>query len=161
MLTEAGSVASRAGLVVSLGGLGFAIWHILRLRGETRAAREAAEEARRAVRRDLTVTELTRLSERIQRLTEIHRSGDPVRSLERYSEIRESFLEIRRQHTDLSDKYRGKVLAASVKIEYMVRIVESLEGEIPAELRTELNSTLSDFQVQLLPALEDQLSGQT
>ena len=161
MLTEAGSVASLVGVIVSLSGLGFAILQIWKLRGETRAAKEAAEAARQAIRRNLTITEITRLSERIQGLAELHRIGDRVRSLERYPEIRESFLEIRRQHTGLSEQHRESMMSAMYQIADMERRVESLEGAIPPELSVEFNSTLSTFQLTLLPELEDQLSGQT
>ena len=161
MLTEAGSVASLVGVIVSLSGLGFAILQIWKLRGETRAAKEAAEAARQAIRRNLTITEITRLSERIQGLAELHRFGDRVRSLERYPEIRESFLAIRRQHTGLSEQHRESMMSAMYQIADMERRVESLEGAIPPELSVEFNSTLSTFQLTLLPELEDQLSGQT
>ena len=101
MLTEAGSVASRAGLVVSLGGLGFAIWHILRLRGETRAAREAAEEARRAMSRETARMTLTRVNERIEGLKELHRNGEWYRALDRYPEIRRMLIDIRIRHPEM------------------------------------------------------------
>jgi hypothetical protein len=58
MLGDAGSIASIVGVVVSLVGLGFAIWQLARLRGETRAAREAAEETRQSVRRDLAMSDI-------------------------------------------------------------------------------------------------------
>jgi negative regulator of replication initiation len=87
MLTEAGSVASRAGLVVSLGGLGFAIWHILRLRGETKAARKAEEKARLAMSRETARMTLTRVNERIEGLKELHRNGEWYRALDRYPEL--------------------------------------------------------------------------
>ena len=70
MLAEIGSLASIAGLLVALLGLGFALLQLSRLRGETRAARQAAEETRRLLRRDLAGTDLTRLAERIQGLME-------------------------------------------------------------------------------------------
>jgi hypothetical protein len=46
---------------------------LARLRGETRAAREAAEETRQSVRRDLAMSDISRMGERIQALKGIHR----------------------------------------------------------------------------------------
>ena len=66
MLGTVGSIASLAGAAISLLGLGFAILQLRRLRGETRAARDAAEAAERAVRRDLTISDLASLRENIQ-----------------------------------------------------------------------------------------------
>jgi hypothetical protein len=80
MLGDAGSVASLVGVMVSVGGLGFAIWQLTRLRGETRAAREASEATRRALGRELASTELARLHGRLQSLKEMHRSGDRLRA---------------------------------------------------------------------------------
>lgn len=75
MLGAVGSIASLAGLAVSLLGLGFAILQLQKLRGETRAAKEASESAERAVRRDQTISELAGLREKIQELKDAHRWG--------------------------------------------------------------------------------------
>ena len=76
MLGTVGSIASLAGAVISLLGLGFAILQLRKLRGETRAAKEASESAERAVRRDLTLSELASLREKIEGLKDAHRRGD-------------------------------------------------------------------------------------
>jgi hypothetical protein len=81
MLGDAGNIASIVGLLVSLVGLGIAIWQLARLRGETRAAREAAEETRRAVARDLAISDISRINERVQALIEMHRRGEWNRAL--------------------------------------------------------------------------------
>ena len=105
MLGEAGSIASVVGLLVSLLGLGFALLQLSRLRGEARAAREAAEETRQLLLRDSAGTDLTRIGERIQGLIEIHRSGDRARALDRYPEIYRLLIEIRRNHPNLDEEY--------------------------------------------------------
>ena len=80
MLDNAGSIASRAGLAVSLVGLTIAIWQIMKLRGETRAANEASAETRRALQRDIAGINLTRVNERIDGLIdglkELHRRNE-------------------------------------------------------------------------------------
>ena len=157
MLGDTGSVASLVGVVVSLSGLGFAIWQLTRLRGETRAAREAAEATRRAVGRELAGTELTRLGERIQGLKNLHREGNRDRCLGAYPEVRELLLDIRRRHPDLSDEERANTLRATAQISEMETALESLEGQVPAEMANNFNELLTDFQTTLLPHLEDQL----
>ena len=160
MLGDAGSVASLAGVVVSLVGLGFALWQLRKLRGETRAAREAAEAARRAIGRELASTELTRLGERIGALKELHRGGDRGRCLTNYPEIRGLFLEIRRRHPGLSERERANVLRAAVQISEMEAAVETLEGQITPDMIGDFNAKLTSFQTGLLPHLEDQLQWQ-
>jgi hypothetical protein len=158
MLSDAGSIASLVGVVISLGGLGFAIWQLLRLRGEARAAREAAAATERALRRRLASTELTRLGERIQSLIEAHRRGDRTAALAGYSEILELFLEIRRSHPALSEEHRVTIQRAITDIAEMERSVEKLGGDIPQELASSFNHTLRELQLSVIPQLEDQLN---
>jgi len=160
MLGDAGSIASLVGVTVSLGGLGFAILQLKKLRGETRAAREASEATRRAVGRELASTELTRLRERIDALKELHRGRVRERCLASYPEIRDLFLEIRRRHPGLSDRERANVLRATVQISEMETALETLEGEMTPEMVVDFNAKLTVFQTGLLPRLEDQLQEQ-
>ena len=158
MLGEAGSIASLVGLPLSILALAFAIYQLTRLRGETRAAREAAEEAQRLLRRDLTNTDLARLSERIQGLIELHRAGNRARALDRYPEIRELFIDIRRRHPQLSEEHRSQIFGAVETLADMQRQIEALLGQvIPPEIWTEFNAELLKLQSVLPPELEDQL----
>ena len=84
-------------MAVSFGGLAFAILQLIKLRGATQAAREAAEATRLAVGKELATTELTRLDEQIENLRERHRNRDRDLCLTSYPEIRASLLEIRRR----------------------------------------------------------------
>lgn len=157
MLGEAGSIASIVGVAISLLGLGFAILQIIKLRGETRAAREAAEATRRAIGRELATTELTRLGGRIDALKELHRNRDRERSLAVYPEIRGLLLEIRRRHPGLSDPERANVIIAIGQIAEMERAIDVLQDEMTAETVGEFNSKLTGLQTELLIRLEDQL----
>ena len=157
MLGEVGSVASIVGLLVALLGLGFALLQLSRLRGETRAARDAAEETRRLLRRDLAGTDLTRLNERIQGLVEMHRSGDRGRALDRYPEVRRLFLEIRRNHPNLSHEHRLQIQSAVNALTNMQNQVEALTDAVPHEMTVDFNRILSHYQTTLLVELEDQL----
>ena len=157
MLGDVGSIASLIGVAVSLLGLSFAIVQLLKLRGETRAAREASEATRRAIGRELASTELTRLGERIEAQKELHRSGDRPRILAGYPEIRNLFLEIRRRHPSQSGVDKRNILRAIAQIGDIETIVETLEGEIAPGIIADLNGILTGFQTELLPRLEDQL----
>lgn len=158
MLGDAGSIASLVGVVVSIGGLGFAIWQLTRLRGETRAAQQAAAATERALRRQLTITELTRLGERIQSLIEVHRTGDRTGALAGYSEILELFLQIRRSHPGLSEGHRVMIQRAITELAEMERSVEGLDGDIPQQLSSSFNHTLREVHLSVIPRLEDQLN---
>lgn len=157
MLGDAGSVASLAGVVVFLIGLGFALWQLRKLRGETRAALEASEATRRAMGREIASAELTRLGERIEGLKTLHRRGNRDQCLAAYPEIRELFLEIRRRHPGLSGLERETILRAIGRISDMETTVEALHGDIPSEIIGEFNLGLTGIQTTLLPQLEDQL----
>ena len=157
MLGDAGSIASLVGVVVSLGGLGFALWQLSRLRGETRAARESAEATRRAGGRDLALTDVTRLNERLQALKQIHRDGNKQRALDRYPEIIELFVDVRRRQPGLSQEARVRIQRAINDISAMERDIEPVQGNITPELAGRCNRTLTDLQSTLLPELEDRL----
>ena len=157
MFADIGSAASLAGLVVSLLGLGFAILQLRKLRGETRAAKEASESAERAIRRDLTMTELTRLSEKMEELKDIHRRGDRNRAFVYYGDITSSLSEIRLRHPNLTDSLREQIRGASSAIADMERIVEGLEGGLPWERASEFNVTLSGLLLNLIPELQDRI----
>ena len=157
MLGEVGSLASIVGLLVALGGLGIALWQLSRLRGETRAAREAAEETRRLLRRDLAGTDLTRLNERIQGLMEMHRNGDRGRALDRYPEIQRLLIAIRRQHPNLSPEHRHQLQEAVATLRNMQGALERLEGNLPQPLIADFNGILLLLQSELLVELEDLL----
>lgn len=154
MLGEAGSIASLAGLLVSLSGLGFALLQLSRLRGETRAA---SEETRRLLRRDSAGTDLTRIGERIQGLIEIHRSGDRARALDRYPEIQRLFLDIQRRHPNLTGEHRRRIQSAITQLWKMQGALEGQEGDILLTQVQQMNRILNGFQLTLLPELQDLL----
>ena len=158
MLSELGSIASIVGLPLSLLALAFALHQLRQLRGEAQAARKAAEEARRLLRRDLANTDLAKLGERILRLMEIHRSGDRNRALDHYPEIRELLTDVRRRHPNLSPEHRRQVLEAIELLAGKQLQVEALTGQtISPEIWTEFNADLLRIQSVLLPELEDEL----
>ena len=161
MLGEAGSIASIVGLPLSLLALLFALYQLARLRGEMRAARAAAEEARRLFQRDLAHTDMTRLRGHIRGLVELHRRRDRERSLDQYSEIRRMLREVRQRHPNLSDEQRRAILDVMAQLGEMQWELETLEGDMTAELVGRFNHCLGDLQMTLLVELEDRLENTT
>ena len=126
MLSDAGGIASLIGVFVSLFGLGFAILQILRLRGETRAARQATEETRRAFARETTSISLARVNERIEGLKDLHRRSEWNRALDRYPEISRMLIDIRVRHPEMSDEQRTTIQKVAVtQLNEMGKTVES------------------------------------
>ena len=157
MLSEAGSIASIVGLPLTFAALLFAIYHLSKLRGEARAARDAAEEAQWLIRRETTGTDLTRLSEHIQGLIDLLRTGDRERALERFPGIRNLFTDIRRHHPNLTPEHRTQIQESMDALRYMQNDLERLEGEIPTESRAKFIDILVGTQTTLLLELEDWL----
>jgi hypothetical protein len=86
-------VASILGAVVSVAGLTVAIWQIMKLRGETRAAREAAEGTQRALLRETVSRSLIRANERTSGLIQSLRDGNWERALFQDQDIRTMLIE--------------------------------------------------------------------
>ena len=137
------------GVAVSLLGLGFAIWQLLRLRGETRAAKEAAEETRVTVRRDLAISEASRLSERLQSLKDLHRKGDWSNALALYPEIRKGLIYIQNRYPGLSEDDSQTIQHGNDHLLEMERSAEVDGKNVSPVLVTEFNSWLSEIQIKL------------
>ncbi len=159
MFADIGNSASIAGVVVSLLGLGFAILQLRKLRGETRAAKEASESAERAIRRDLTITELAALREKIQELKDIHRRGDKQRAFVYYGDITSSLSDIGLRHPNLTGSLRERIRNASSAITDMESFADSLEGNLPLEKVSEFNVALSGLETGLIPELQVRMLG--
>lgn len=154
MLGTIGSIASLAGAVISLVGLGFAILQLRKLRGETRAAKEASESAERAVRRDQTISGLASLREKIEGLKDAHRRGDRRGAFIGYRDVKSGLVHIELRHPDLTDGLRGQIRDALSAITEMERYTDSIEGTLPPEQVSEFNQTLSILDTGLITELQ-------
>ena len=152
-LGTVGSIASLVGVVVSLLGLGFAILQLRKLRGETRAAKSAAQRAEQAVRRDLTVSELASLHEKVRELKDAHRRGDKNRAYGYYRDITTSLFDIEIRHPNLSDDLVEWMRSALSSIADMERFADNLEDGFPREKISEFNFILSGIEMRLIPEL--------
>ncbi len=157
MLGDAGSIASLVGVAVSLLGIGFAILQLIRLRGETRAAREAAEATRRTVSRDLAIADVSRLIERVQSLKEFHRQREWDRALYRYPDVLRGLIDIRSRYPALSESDLHGIQAGVTSLQDMEEIVETSGNSISQETSSLFNRNLSEIQLNLAE-LESRLS---
>ena len=158
-LETAASIASLAGVAISLLGLGFAILQLRKLRGETRAAKDAAESAERAIRRDLTLSELASLREKIEELKDAHRQGDKNRAFAYYRDITSSLSDIEIRHPSLTDSLRAQIRDASSAIADMERFADSVDGRLPREKVSEFNFALSEIETKLISELRIRMPG--
>ena len=156
MLGDAGSIASLAGLVVSLGGLAIAIWQIIKLRGETRAAAEASAETSRLFRREIAGLNLTRVNERIEALKELHRTSQWDRALDRHTEIRRTLIQVRVSHPGLSEEQRTILQSVIATLRRIENAVEREHTELQPERVGQFIRQLSDGQSSLAE-IESQL----
>lgn len=154
MLGTIGSIASLAGLVIALLGLGFAILQLRKLRGETRAAREASESAERAIRRDLTLSELASLRENIQELKDAHRRGDRDRAFTGYRDVKSGLTNIELRHPTLTDDLLERIWSALSAITEMERYTDGIEGALPLERVSEFNNILSNLETVLVTEIQ-------
>ena len=154
-----GSLASIAGSVISLLGLGFAILQLHKLRGETSAARDAAEAAERAIRRDSAMTDLALLYEKMQALKDVHRNGDKTSALFYYRDIMAGLLNVQRHHPNLTVDLQDRILAALADIGDMERTVGRFGGNFSPERAGEFNDNLLDIQSKLIPDLQNRIPG--
>ena len=157
MLNELGSIASIVGLPLTFAALLFAIYHLGKLRGETRAAREASEKTSRMLRRDLTISDIARLRGRIRHLIDFNRRKDKVLSLYCCQDVQELFLDIQRRHPNLNDESRQQIQRALGFLVDWQSELEGLNGDMPAETVSRLNSRLNGLQIDLLDMLENDL----
>ena len=81
-----------------------------------------------------------------------------MKALDRYPEIWDAFLQIRRLHPSISDEHRNRIQNAIEAITNMQRRLEDLDDEaIPPEVRSDYNIELLELQSKLLPDLEEEL----
>ena len=98
-----GSIFSVIGVVVSAGGLSWAIF-------EARGAKSAAIETRDSIGRHLVATDLARAIGLIQRLKFLHREGYWEAALEQYQTLRAIISDIIPSLSDMGIKYLVKSL---------------------------------------------------
>ena len=151
-----GGLVGTFGLAVSVIGFVVAIYQIRRSRDAASAARDAALEARAALRRDLTIADLARGRARIQELKEFHRSGQWQRALDRYPDVGELLMLIRNRHENLTDDQQRVIQDGVMQIRAMERSAENALNTDTTPDTVGYNEMLSEVQAALSVA-ESQL----
>ena len=131
------------------GGLGFAIYQIMRTRAVATAARDAAQEVREALARNFTIVDLTRAGEQIQGLKEYHPTQQWQRALDRYPDVRRLLVDIGETHQNLTDRHRETIQGARRQIQVMERTAETALRNNSAPNMRSFNATLSEVQSAL------------
>lgn len=133
------------GVVVSIGGLGFAIYQIMQTKQSANAAELSAKAAEQAViaTRDrlganVTINDLTRASQQLQQVKELHLDGQWRRALDRYHDISVILANIRSQHPSLNDQQQTTIQSAIRELATLEQVVTAAirEGAEPENLES-------------------------
>ena len=144
-----GSLASALGLIVSLGGLIWAIRAAQGARTAAQAAEKAATETRRAIRRDLTIVDIERANARLEALKGQHRNRQWEVALAAYPEILNMLYDIRNRHPRLTDEWYNDMNWAVDRIYDIQDAVEQGRRSSLYPNAANLNRTLSQIQSRL------------
>ena len=144
-----GDLASALGLIASLGGL---VWAIKARRAAVAAesAAEAAErgakEAASIIGRALSVVDLRKAIDLIQRLKRLHRQNRWEAAMEHYQPLREMIGEIQSRYPDWDEsdrekmsEYRNQITIIEQRAEYFVSNAETVQQDDVASMNGQLN----------------------
>ena len=145
-------MASAAGLIVSIVGFSVAIIQIMRSRKAAEAATEAASATKEVLARNLTIDDLTRASQRIQLVKELHWEREWRRALDRYYDIRVMLSDISSRHPDLSEEHRSTIQSA-------IQEIQALEGEVGRTLTDDDHIRNIEINVEILLSVQLLLDG--
>ena len=148
--TTWGDIATVVGIVVSLGGLTWAIREARGARSASQAAEAAASATRDQIARHLQAVDLQRAIGLIQRIKALHDSERWEASREHYQTLRSMLSDIITRCPEDQSDFRAK-LATSRTI---VRVMEEFVGrhigtDIPERERFRLNRSLNGIQLGL------------
>ena len=146
-----GDLFSTAGVLVSLGGLAWAVTEARGARSAAESAKEAADETRGAIGRHLLTIDLERSINLIQRLKALHRDSRWELSLELYQVLRAMLSAIIARYPEDASELREQLSEARISITLMEEYVESLlvQGlgtEDIFRLNQQLNEVQSDLE---------------
>ena len=90
-----GSFVGVLGVIISIGGFAIAIWQATRARTSAQAAEVASKQTRDVIANVLTVGDLSRAIQLIQRIKDFHRDQKWEVSLQHYQILRATITDIR------------------------------------------------------------------
>ena len=147
-----GDVATVVGIVVSLGGLSWAIWEARGARSASEAAKAAASDTRDQIARHLQTVDLQRAIGLIQRIKTLHDNDRWEASRELYQTLREMLSDIIACCPGEQASAREKLATARTIVgdmEILVRRRVSRAQAVPDRDRSRLNQSLNNMQSDL------------
>lgn len=137
------------GLIVSLCGFTIAVWQIRRTRTAAESAAQAATEAREAVLRGISISDLTQAHATMEELKNLHRIQDLYRVVRIYTALRQLLTEVRANlPNNLSEDFDQRIDAAIYELTDMEKDVDrAISSDSASEIDTaEFNNKLSTMQ---------------
>lgn len=148
--TTWGDAATIIGVVISLGGLGWAIWEAHGAKAASVAAELAAREAREQIARYLQVMDLQRAIGLIERIKTLHDNRRWEASTEHYQALREMLSDIISRSPDSQTRVRERLNTARANVREMEDVIRSRVGQdISDPYRARFNRSLNDIQSDL------------
>ena len=142
-----GDVAAIAGIIVSLGGLGWAIKEARGARSASEAANAAASETRDQIARHLQTVDLQRAIGLIERIKTLHGNDRWEASTELYQSLREMLSDVIARCPENQTDVRGKLVAARTVVRDMENFVRQRVSRDITDLdRFQWNQNLNEIQ---------------
>lgn len=101
-----GNLVGVFGVIISLGGFAIAIWQIRKAKSSAQAAEIASNQTRESIVRVLSVGDLRRAIELIQRIKDFHRDQRWEVSLQHYQILRATLTDIRERLPETMSEVR-------------------------------------------------------
>ena len=148
--TTWGDVATVVGILVSLGGLGWAIKEARGARSASKAAEAAASETRDRMAHHLQVVELQRAIGLVDRIKTLHDNNRWEASREHYQTLRAMLSDVIVRCPEDQVDVREKLATARTIVRDIENFVRGRDGSsIPKRDRIRLNQTMNDIQSDL------------
>lgn len=145
-----GNLASAVGLLVAIVGLALVYLEATEAKNSAKAAEEAAENARKFVRRSLTVGDLQQAIDLVQTIKPLHRDAKWEVVVDRYQQLRSMLADIRARYPSLTleqgeiiQRAIGQIALVEDKVDVAIR-----DGTPPLNAGG-FNATLNRLQVTL------------
>lgn len=145
-----GSVVSSVGLAIAVMGIGLAVYRASRAEKAARAAENASMETRSTITRVLTIIDLQKAIDLIQRVKLLHRDGKWEASLEHYQTLRSMLADIEIRHPSPTEAFRTNIREAIPRFTVIEDNIDRAlrEGEEPVET-ARINAIMNQVQEYL------------
>ena len=148
--TTWGDIATLVGIVVSLGGLSWAIIEASGARSASEAAEMAAKEASEQIAHRLQTVDLQRAIGLIERIKTLHHNDRWEGSIELYQSLRSMLSDVIARSPENKVDVREKLATARTIVRRMENSVRDRDdGAVSRHERSRFNGTLNEIQSNL------------